>query len=392
LSVAPTVDGGKHAGQGLQQQGIRAFAIGAVLGRGHRTQKTVGNAVAHPLATGLVVQPVHAQAGALHQVHQALFVCLVQAGATPAREQAGHRHLRAGAAGLDVGEVHQITLGAQRLQARRGRAGVTAQAKVRRARRLTHHHNHQRRTVMGGGRDAHAGIQAHGPQRLGGHGRLAQPLHHHAVNHVERVDHVAQGLVVAHERGDALESREQRDHKHCERHQHGGTALPPLVPHCHRPHGHAPPHDRRQHRTHEQRHGKVSAQQALRFQPVGVKHVGHHAGVDHDAVGEHEVAGHAGQQQQHNPQCAAPGTPHEGGQYGQERGAYHHGEREHDPQATGLLHVRAQVNRTPQRDVAHRGQPQRQQQFETDRVNAARARGWGSLHGAHALPGALSRA
>ncbi len=103
-----------------------------------------GQAIADPLAAGLVVAPLHRSPGARQHVQQRLAATdasLVVVAPADGREHARQRHLGAGAAGADVGEVEYWQLS----QARRGLAGVAVEAPVSRAHRFADHDDHQAR-------------------------------------------------------------------------------------------------------------------------------------------------------------------------------------------------------------------------------------------------------
>ena len=149
----------------------------------------------------MVVEPKHRQTGPLHDIEQALealAVALINRLAQM-RKHAGHRCLRAGAAGCHVREIRQVTLRLQLPQLGRGVTRVATQTKVGSSGRLAQNQHHQGRLVWRGNRGHHLSVLADRLQRLTGQRRLSHKQTGDGVHAVKRVDHVAQMLVVARE-------------------------------------------------------------------------------------------------------------------------------------------------------------------------------------------------
>ena len=358
--------------QALEHDVVQAVAasgaqFGVFLGRG----VGVGNAVASALAARLVVHPQNGQACVLQHVHQPFKVGAARlvAIAAQVRKHARHRGRRAGAASPGVASADEVWPGRQQ---RGGVAFVAVDAKVARAAGFAQHQHQQRRLGLACVAGTQLGVAPHGQdgarvhaQRFGGN--VAQ-----RIDGVEGVDQVAQLGVVAHGGGKVLEHQQHRTHGH----QHGGDEKPRVVQRvpqrCHRAHGLAnqPRHWGHGQGAHGQR--QLPVQQVARFLHIGLQHVGQHAGVNRNAVGQHEI----GAKGRHQHQQASSGLERPAPRQQAEQGGVacsdqHHEGRQESPAANAG--VAGQVEHfSPQRHIAHRGHPDTDPQHDPGGVQTLR--------------------
>ena len=284
----------------MGQAFVEATTVAAESGRIQTLHGVVGQAVAHALAAGLVVAPVHRHPGARQHVQQPLAVpdaAFVVTVATERREHAGHRDLGVRSAARHVAEVDDR----QRGELRRGLPCIAVQAPVGRACGFADHEHDHQRTLAVRGQRAGPGVE---PDRLARHGRALGVGHRHRAgrpHQVGRRDQVAHLAVVAHQRGQWLEDRDQRGHGHRQRQRdaagtHPGCTRPPAV---HDPH--APQQPDRQSGIQQQLQPQGRRQQLAGFDHVGAQHVAQHRRIEINAVTGHVVrrdGRHHGQQRE----------------------------------------------------------------------------------------------
>ena len=267
----------------------------------------MGDAVAHTLAAGLVVEPEHREAGGLQHIEQVLVlvVARLEGALAQAGKHAGHRRQCVGAARLHIAPAQHFA----RRQFRRGVACIAVQREVVGARRFAdddHEHGRPRLPGVAGaqrrpGRDRHQ-LAAARDQRLERH-------HAGRVQAGDRIHHVAQVDVVAHQRRQfALQQqRSASSQRHGTEQQQ--PVAPQLRPQAHRRNTHAREPQRRQRRHPDHIEGQAPAEQVTRLVRIGLQHVGDHRGVHHHAIAQHVVLDHRGQQHDAEPQRLHPARP-----------------------------------------------------------------------------------
>ena len=368
--AALRVERGDAFVQPVQHGLVKAFTALAQAGQLQLACDHVGHTRAHAFAARLVVQPQHGQARALQHIKQALvlggFVAALLA--RERRKHAGNRYLGVGAARLHLGVIHQVALGLPARQRGRGGPRIAAEPPVLRPRCFAHHHHQQRGPCLLRVGGAQLRVFAHGLQGAHLFGQLVGGQAGGGVHAVERVDHVAQAFVVAHERGHALVG-EQR-HQHCDQQaqHHRARIAPGLRQPAVRAQGLAPNPPQR-HSGHQQ-HGEQQRgrEQVAHFAGIGLHHVGQHGGVDHRAVLPHEVGverRHQHQQRSRQPVHARPSQQRQQG-----HGAAEHHQAQPAEQHRLLAGLAAQTQHAlPQRHIAHHHQPQRQRPHHPPRRN-----------------------
>ena len=335
-----------------QQHFVVALAAGAVLRIVQAGGVDVRDAIAHALAAArLVVDPQHRQARALQHVQQVLRIAVaVQEGvAREAGEHAGHGGRGAGAAGPGVAEGCHLRAG----EFRRRVARIAVHPEVAGAPRFAQH-QHQQPRMAGGGGD----LRVHADRQQRARTVLAADSDFgHRVDRIERVQQVAQLLVVAHGRRERLEAGQHQHHREADAHHDAARVaqrllLPGVVPHR-RP----PDQPRGQHGAHQDGQRQPGREQGQRLVPVGLQRVGRHAAVDHDVVGPHEVAAQGRGQQQHDDRGLQQRTPREQAQDGEQDRGDHAGQREgQQPAPVGLQQAQG-IQLAPQGHVAGGGHP-----------------------------------
>ena len=273
------------------------------------------------------------------------------------RKHAGHGCLGIGAARAYGTVISQITRFLQLGQLGVGIAGIPAQRKIRSPRRFADHQHDDWRLFLGGVGCAEPGILANRLQHLLGTRYLISRQLAHAVQRVERIDQVTNILVVAHQGRHVLIRRQQHPHHH----DHGRQRSQKVTP-CVRPKRtldqllpEQPDHGNTgdQHQAQRQPPG----QQVARLTGIRVHDVGHHRGVDHHTVLQHEIgAGCRGNQQQagHHFENPGPGQQAEQGHRGSPDQTRKTGSKQQAAQTTVLGQS---PQGAPQRHIAHCGQP-----------------------------------
>ena len=365
-----------HLGlQPLQQDLVHAFGAAAQRGVGrvgHLLRRQPG---AHALAAGLVVAPLHAEAGAVHHMQQRLFTAdalLVVVASADAREHAGQRGFGVGAAAAHIGEIDDIERG----QFGRGLPRVAVQPPVHRAGGFADdQHKEQRLAAPGPGRAGHR-IDADGHQRLGRLDRVGRGDAGQRIHIVGRGHQVAHRFVRPHQRRQVLRHRHERadadQHRGHERAQAPGDRHPPRpLAHLREPH-----QPGRQHSLPGQVRQHVPGQQVTRFADIGVHQVAQHRRVEEHRVPAHEVGREGGAHQQQDQHWLGGAA---GDDEAQQEEVHHHQQHEHaDAEAPGARVAGRSIGERagPERAVAHRHEihadPQRQR-FRRQRPGLARA-------------------
>ena len=344
----------------MQQAFIQAAPTLAQAGRVPVLDEGGGQPIAHPLAAGLVVHPLHAHAGTGQHVQQRLAAAdalLVIGPAAHGREHAGQRHLGVGAAARHLGKVDQAGRGGELW---RGLPRIARQAPVRRAGGLTHDEDqHQRPRALGEVR-AWGGVQPDGlARRCGALGVSRQ----HAADGPEvvgRGDQVAQFLLIAHERREGLEDRQDGAHDHGQRreqgacaHQQGAGPASGLQPQ-------PPEHQQGQGGLPQQVRQQGPAEQFAGFLGVGAQHIAQHGRVEVDAKAVHEVASKRRAHDQQRGQ-GLEGVAHAHRRHQQKVQRQHHqGQRYSEAPGAGIAPLTS-LERGTQEGAVGRQQPEQAQ-------------------------------
>ena len=196
----------------------------------------------------------------------------------------------------------------QGLQLWCGLARIAANAEVGRPRCFAHH-QHQHRCGFFRFEHSGLGVIANALQRqlalrLFSIGQAADGVHR-----VERVEHVAQRLVVAHDGGQVLKHQHEHSSSQRRTQQHRAQLMRPALP----AHGAArvrvPPPQTGQAHAHQQQPRQGERSQVTRFGHIGVERVGNHGRVDDHAIQSHEITRYGCHRQQHQAQRSAPPGP-----------------------------------------------------------------------------------
>ncbi len=228
------------------------------------------------------------------------------------------------------------------------------------ARRLPHHEHQQRRVLTrqqgDGPRILPDGLRRPRGTAVLGVGEAAE-----GIDAAERIDEVAQGLVVAHRARQVLVD-DEADHHHRDETKHGaarvvqGVGGPAAM--GQRCAQHPPQGQRGQQADREQ---QAKAEQVTGFARVRGHDVDDHGGVDHDPVGAHEVRTDRGRHQQQADGGLQRGPPGQGAQQGRDHGRDHQAQGQHENDAARAVEFGQRIERTPQGQVGRTGQPQRYQ-------------------------------
>ena len=170
-----------------------------------------------------------------------------------------------------------------------GRPWVAVQRKVIGACGFADDQNQQRRLAASSARQ-NASVGADRHRWAARPSVCLQPDIDQRVQRIQRVDQVAQRVVIAH---GARQVGEQRQYQHGHRQQHRdctaeiAARLPPTA---RATDARTPQQQQRQSDQHQQRAGQAKVEQIAHLAHVGLGDVGHHRRVDHDVVGAHEVS------------------------------------------------------------------------------------------------------
>ena len=326
-------------GQRPQQGHVLALARLTQARRRHRAHLDVGHTVTHAFAARLVVQPEHRHARALQDVQQTLKALMTGhvVRAAQVRKHARHRGLCVGAARSHLREIHQVPLGLQRLELRRSVALIPAQPEIGRPRGLTHHQHNQRRRTCTACRQDDVRVSTHNLQHLLRAFDLAHRVPPDRVSRVVGVDHVAQRLVVAHQGSQVLKAQGECRSSHQKSQECPQCLAPQQLPCRHPAQRLTPPPNPGHSHAQQQRQPQSGREQVADLAHIGARHIGHHAGVNHDTIGDHEIAAgrHRGQQQ--HAGWLEPARPHQKGQRGKKKAGQCQREAQHPQHGAGAL-------------------------------------------------------
>ena len=324
----------------VEHHHVAAFAAGVTVSLALLAVQPIGgrgvwHAVADALAARLIVDPQDIHAGGLDHVEQRFVVILagLEGFFAQGREHAGHGCERAGAAGVHILPIDDIARG----QLRCGVTCIAVEAEMVGAASLAHHEHEERRLLLIGKALAKCSARAHGDERLAFGDQGTNDRHARGVQAGDRVEHVAQLRVVAHQRCQVARHGADDGGSHRQRYGEKQRIADALAHHAHGRNAHTqqPPERNREHQhdTDEQ----APAKQVGDFVGVGLQHVGGHPRIHHHAVGQHVVLGKRGDEGHRKPEESETARPRGEGKNGDQpaRGQHAQNERRSHVEAGG---------------------------------------------------------
>ena len=180
--------------------------------------------------------------------------------------------------------------------------------------------------------------------------------------------------MVAHGRGQILERRPD----HHQQNQCRQSSQSQLTPHQATGgqilHGLTPPPPAGQHHAERQHQQHVPGQQIAHFAHIRLHGVGHHGGVNDNAISDHEITVGRGHHEQHHACRLAPARPNQQAQQ-HGRGRQHDERKTHQTQPCAqAVGVGQRPHGTPKGQITRSAEPQGQHQQKTQGMPGATGR------------------